>query len=73
MSYHTCHAQGCEAQISPGLLMCLRHWRMVPLALKRAVSHAYAPGEERTKSASGTYLQAARAAIAVVAEKEKAL
>lgn len=67
---HRCHAEGCEAAVAPKLLMCLRHWRMVPRALQRAVWAAYRPGQETDKSPSREYLAAARAAIAAVAAAE---
>jgi hypothetical protein len=34
---HTCHAEGCEVAVPPKLLMCLKHWRMVPKHLQREV------------------------------------
>jgi len=34
---HTCHAAGCPREVEPKLLMCLRHWRMVPRHLQREV------------------------------------
>ena len=67
---HTCHARGCTTTVPPRLLMCRRHWRMVPRPLQDAVWDAYAPGQERRKDPSPAYLDAARAAIDAVALKE---
>lgn len=69
---HTCHAKGCPKNIPPKLLMCLRHWRMVPRELQRAVWATYRPGQEVDKRPSEDYLKAARAAIDAVAAKETA-
>lgn len=70
MSEHTCHATGCEKRVPPRMLMCGKHWRMVPKPQQDAVWATYRPGQERTKDPSREYLIAARAAINAVAEKE---
>jgi hypothetical protein len=56
---HTCHAFGCETPVAPKLLMCRRHWFMVPKAAQKAVWDTYRPGQERTKDPSPEYLLAA--------------
>lgn len=71
MSRHTCHAQGCETAVPPKPLMCLKHWRMVPRELQRAVWATYRPGQEIDKRPSREYLEIARAAIQAVAMKEE--
>lgn len=67
---HLCHARACQAPVPPSRLMCLRHWRMVPKALKDAVWAAYVPGQEVRKDPTEEYLDAALAAIDAVAAKE---
>lgn len=67
---HTCHAAGCETRVPPRLLMCAKHWRKVPLGLQRRVWRTYRPGQEVTMDPSPAYVEAARAAIAAVAEAE---
>jgi len=67
---HHCHAEGCEVSVPPKMLMCLRHWRMVPKGLQREVWRTYRPGQEVDKSPSAEYLKAHLAAVAAVAEKE---
>lgn len=70
---HTCHAEGCEVRVPPRMLMCGRHWRMVPYGLKLAVWAEYQPGQERldgTAFPTEDYLGAARDAIDSVAVKE---
>jgi hypothetical protein len=71
---HHCHASGCKTRVQPRLLMCGRHWRMVPPALQDAVWAAYVRGQEIRKDPTLAYLAAARAAIQAVqvAEQHKA-
>lgn len=67
---HHCHAVGCDKQVPPKMLMCPRHWRMVPKALQQAVWANYAAGQEITKTPSAEYLKAAQAAISAVQKAE---
>jgi len=67
---HTCHAKGCEVLVAPRLLMCLKHWRKVPLELQRKVWAHYRPRQEIDKRPSAAYLDAAQAAIDAVAALE---
>ena len=68
---HTCHARGCTTPVKPELLMCFKHWRMVPRLLQRAVWRAYRSGQCDDKRPSEAWHQAADAAIRAVAEKER--
>lgn len=67
---HACHAHGCAVLVSPRLLMCSRHWMMVPSALKALVWSTYVPGQEVRKDPSREYLDAATAAIDAVRKAE---
>jgi len=67
---HTCHARDCLVPVRPELLMCLRHWRMVPRTIQRAVWAAYRPGQCDDKRVSDAWLLAADAAIGFVARTE---
>lgn len=67
---HVCHAQGCTVVVAPKLLMCPRHWRMVPAALKGTLWSHYRPGQEVGKNPTPQYLTAAQQAIDAVAAKE---
>lgn len=69
MSHH-CHAVGCETAVPPKMFMCLRHWRMVPAMLKRAVWGAYRPGQENDKRPSSIYMEVTDEARRAVAEKD---
>lgn len=67
---HTCHAVECEVVVSPQILMCRRHWFMVPLKLRNRVWATYQDGQCDTFDPTSAYCQAAKAAVIAVAEKE---
>jgi hypothetical protein len=67
---HHCHARDCTVEVPPRMLMCGRHWRMVPRVLQAAVWATYRRGQEKTKDPSPEYLKASRDAIHAVAVKE---
>lgn len=67
---HRCHAEGCQTPVSPRMLMCKPHWRLVPSDLKDAVWAQYVPGQERRKDPTREYLNVAQAAVDAVAAKE---
>lgn len=67
---HLCHAIGCPVAVPRRMLMCPKHWRMVPKVLQDSVWDAYVPGQERRMDPTGAYLNAAMAAVNAVAEKE---
>lgn len=54
------------------MLMCLKHWRMVPRDIQRRVWSTYRPGQCDDKQPSESWHEAADAAIAAVATKEAA-
>ena len=69
---HHCHARGCMVTTKPEMLMCLRHWRMVPRDLQRRVWATYRAGQCDDMEPSREWFTAADAAIAYVAERERA-
>jgi hypothetical protein len=69
---HHCHAWQCGKHVPRALLMCRRHWFMVPAALRAKVWATYRRGRERDKRPSREYLAAAIEAVAAVAEREEA-
>jgi hypothetical protein len=69
---HGCHAEGCDTPVDATLLMCTKHWRMVPLALQQKVWRHYRAGQEQDKQPSAEYLEAAKNAIAAVKQAEEA-
>lgn len=52
------------------MLMCLKHWRMVPRAVQMQVWRHYRPGQEIDKQASQEYLLVQRAAVWAVFVEE---
>ncbi len=68
---HTCHAKRCMTPVSRRMLMCLRHWKMVPKSLQRDVWDTYSPGQERgAATPTPEWHEAANAAIDYVLEIE---
>ena len=68
---HHCHARGCTVPVPPKLLMCRRHWFMVPKPIRDRVWEHYQPGQEdREVEATEAWHQAADDAINAVAECE---
>lgn len=72
MSAHYCHAAGCGSEVPPKLLMCYRHWRMVPKDIQALVWKHYRPGQEIDKRPTREYLLAMKAAIDAVRHEELA-
>ncbi len=70
-AFHHCHARGCKVLTDPTMLMCKRHWRMVPLHLQQAVWATYRDGQCDDKNPSEEWHVAADAAIAFVAKKDR--
>ena len=69
MSHH-CHARNCQTPVKPELLMCFRHWKIVPRKIQQAVWKYYRPGQCDDKQPSPEWHQAADAAIGFVANQE---
>jgi len=67
---HHCHAKGCLIKTKPEMLMCRRHWFMVPKAIRDQVWATYRPGQCDSGLPSKEWHQAADEAIKAVAEKE---
>lgn len=67
---HACHARGCTVVVRPEMLMCLKHWRMVPKEQQQAVWQHYRRGQCADRMPSQEWHQAADAAIKTVFEKE---
>lgn len=69
---HLCHAKGCKVRVPRRMLMCRKHWFMVPRDLQAAVWATYVDGQENRMDPTPEYLAAAKAAIDAVAAKEAA-
>jgi hypothetical protein len=69
---HHCHARGCRVPVPPEMLMCKRHWFMVPKPIRNRVWAAYRAGQcYFDPLPSAEWHEAADAAVRVVAEKER--
>ena len=68
---HPCAATGCQHEVAMHLLMCMDDWRMVPVALRRAV---LATNRERINAGSivtvHRYREAVASAVAALAAKQ---
>lgn len=67
---HICHAVECCNRVPPRMLMCIKHWRMVPKWLQSEVWRTYVPGQETRKDPTSEYLAAHHAAVGSVAGSE---
>jgi hypothetical protein len=73
MSSHHCHANDCPVATSPKLLMCARHWRLVPKTMQGQVwatlkTRSAAPGANPESWAA--YYEACAHAVEYVAALE---
>lgn len=67
---HHCHAEGCSAPVPPRMFACLRHWRMVPGWLQKALWRAYRPGQENDKRVTFVYLMVQTRCRLAIAQRE---
>lgn len=67
---HRCHAKGCSAKVKPEMLMCFKHWKMVPRKLQLEVYKTYRVGQCDDKQVSRDWFKAADACIDYVYQKE---
>jgi hypothetical protein len=67
---HVCHAHRCTVEVKPELLMCARHWFMVPRHLREQVLATYRRGQCDDGKPSVDWHIAADLAIAAVAQRE---
>lgn len=67
---HICHAKECGVRVAPSMLMCAKHWRLVPFAEQRAIWRHFRPGQEKDKTPSKDYMLALRAAVDAVDKLE---
>jgi hypothetical protein len=61
--YHTCHARDCDVAVPPKMLMCKKHWYMLPKAKRDAIWREYTPGQEVRKNPTPEYLKVMRECI----------
>lgn len=71
-SNHHCHARNCKLKVPPEMLMCKRHWFMVPMPIRNRVWKHYRKGQCDDMRPSEEWLEAANDAIAAVYKAERA-
>lgn len=59
---HTCHWPGCKRIVPPAMWGCKAHWYRLPEELRLRIWRTFRPGQEKTKTPSREYVEAARAA-----------
>lgn len=67
---HTCHAIACKRHVLPEMLMCRKHWFMVPRYLQLRVWATYRSGQCDDWQVTKAYCDAAQAAVRAVGQKE---
>lgn len=67
---HRCHAKGCATKVKPEMLMCFKHWKMVPKKTQLKIWKHYRVGQCDDKRPSSEWLEAADEAIKIVYDKE---
>lgn len=69
----TCPAHNCTAQISDGLILCGKHFGMLPPDLKAQLiwHHPDAAAQRKVKAPPGRYGQLLTVALGVIELKEK--
>jgi hypothetical protein len=68
-----CAALTCQTLVPPRLLMCRRHWSLVPVLIRNRVWAHYQKGQEQGRTApSAEYFAAVRDAIRAVADARTA-
>lgn len=57
---HHCHWPGCSVMCKPAMWGCKKHWYMLPHELRTRIWRAYEIGQEKSKTPSPEYVEAAR-------------
>ncbi|HEY9617697.1 MAG TPA: hypothetical protein V6C64_12685 [Microcoleaceae cyanobacterium] len=66
---HKCAAKDCPINVPPHLLMCLRHWTMVPQNIQTQVYQGWRR-QQRSPKRVEQYWQARQSAIGAVRQQE---
>lgn len=70
-SKRECMAKDCTRKVPNYLLMCPRHWKLVPKHIQTIVWRFYQPGQEDGKATpSRPYWEAVKMAVKAVAKAE---
>lgn len=68
---HECAAERCGVRIGTHLLMCPRHWGMLPAPLRRDVTARWSQVQEGELGAVASYRQVREEAVRVVDRLEQ--
>lgn len=63
MAKHLCHHPRCNTPVPEALFACKPHWFSLPKQMRDRIWAEYVPGQEVTKTPTGSYLNAATDAI----------
>jgi len=63
MAAHTCHHPRCDKPVPEAMFACKGHWFSLPKKIRDRIWAEYVPGQEITKTPTGSYLNAAVEAI----------
>jgi hypothetical protein len=66
---HTCHWPGCRKEVPPAMWGCKPHWFALPKPLRDRIWATYRPGQEIDKRPSESYMDAAEAVQAWIANR----
>jgi hypothetical protein len=67
-----CPVPGCQKAIAGRMLLCPKHWRLVPKVLQKAVWELYVPGQEADRSlVRPGYMKAMSEAVAAAEEADE--
>ena len=69
MMTHTCPAVGCTKRMPSTMLMCGKHWRLVPVPIQRRIWRSYRKGPT-AHTATDDYMRAVADAVKAVADAE---
>ena len=69
MSKRPCYWSGCGVNVPASMLMCKRHWFMLPKALRDRIWATYVPGQEDRMDQSDEYMEALGLVRAFVASQ----
>lgn len=71
MSFHKCHAFMCDKPVQPRMLMCKKHWAMVPTNIQVRIKTNFHPDQCSGKiRPSMEWLKASREAINFITKAE---
>ena len=65
-----CRAPGCARVLQPHLFMCGKHWRMVPVGIKRRIWRNYSVSKAKSKNPPAEWEALIEEAVAAIDSAE---